>query len=162
MNTNKRRFALIATTTAAVLVGSGIAVAYWTTTGAGTGSAGVGTSTAVTVTQTSTISGLVPGGPVSPIDFNIASTASGPQTISAVAISISSITGNTGTCTVSDFALVQPLFAATPIPANNDVDFSSGTGGDVVNTGASISMVNSASNQNGCKTAVVHLAYAAN
>jgi len=119
------------------------------------------------VTQDSTVSGLVPGGPGSDLDFTVASTATGPQTINGVVVSISNVTkavgAPVGACTSADFALVQPnIGGAQVIPANGNVTFTSATGGDVANTGASVSMVNSGSNQNGCKGATLQFTYTVN
>lgn len=168
MNSSKKRFVLVASTVGAVLVGGSIAVAYWTTTGSGTGAGAVGTDTPVTVTQDSTVSNLVPGGPAKAIDFTVTSTASGPQQISGVAVTVSSVTkavgAPAGPCTAADFSVVQPSkpSGGTPvsIPANGSVAFTSGAGGAQANTGAQVSMVNSASNQDGCKGATLVLSYA--
>ena len=86
---SKKRFALIATTVAAVLVGSGVAVAYWTTTGSGTGTAATGTTSTVTVNQTgAAITGLYPGGPAVQVPFNIVNGNVSGQYITTVALSV--------------------------------------------------------------------------
>lgn len=167
MSASKKRFALVATTTAAVLVGGGVAVAFWTTTGNGTGTAGVGTNTAVTVDQDTTISGLVPGGPSTDIDFTVNNPSDGPQTINGVTVTIASVDkavgAPAGACTAGDFSLVGgTINGSHAILANDDLTYTSGAGGDVANTGLNISMVNSGSNQDGCKGATVNLNYAVN
>ena len=80
---SKKRFALIASTVAAVFVGGGIAVAYWTTTGSGTGTAATGNSSTVTVSSTA-ITGLYPGGPAVPIVLNVNNPNASAQYIATV------------------------------------------------------------------------------
>ncbi|MEO8330687.1 MAG: hypothetical protein ABI586_11820 [Candidatus Nanopelagicales bacterium] len=168
MNSSKKRFVLVASTIGAVLIGGGIAVAFWTTTGSGTGSGAVGTDIPVTVAQNSTVANLVPGGPAKPLDFTVSSTATGAQQISNVAVTVSSVTkavgAPAGACTAADFSVTQPSkpSAGTPvsIPAAGSVTFTSGVGGAQANTGAQVSMINSASNQDGCKGATLVLSYA--
>ncbi len=160
MNLRRRRVAIVASSTLVVLVGAGAAFAYWSTTGAGTGTAGVGTNAAVTITQTSAISGLVPGGPASAIDFSVTNPGTGPETIAAVAITVSSVTkalgAPAGTCDATDFTITAPTFAATAIAAGATTPFTGAS------TGAQIVMVNKvATNQDACKGATVNLAYAA-
>jgi hypothetical protein len=168
MNSSKKRFVLVASTIGAVLVGGGIAVAYWSTTGSGTGSAAAGSDVPVTVVQDSTVAGLAPGAPAKDLDFTVSSTATGPQQISNVAVSVSSVTkavgAPAGACTAGDFSVTQPSkpSAGTPvsIPAGGSVSFTSGAGGAQANTGAKVAMINSAANQDGCKGATLVLSYA--
>ena len=143
MRKTSRRFKLIAGTVAAVLVGGGIAVAYWTTTGTGSGAATTGTDTPVTVTQTSTISGLVPGGAAQPIDF----TVHNPSTTTQVSIKDVNIvvTGFSPGCSMADFTLVQPVKPSSTTPvliaASGDTTFTSGSSGTgVTDTTASLAM----------------------
>lgn len=158
MSSNKKRLSAVAGTMAVVLVGGGLAIAYWTTTGTGTGAGSVGTSTAVTVTQDSTVAGLVPGGPADVLDFTIDNPGDGPQTINSVVVSISDVTAP-GTCTAGDFDIDQPSLGGAVELAVGDNTFTSGTGGDFENTGAQVSMINSASNQDGCKGATLEFTY---
>ena len=163
MPANRKRFTLIASTMAAVLVGGGVAVAYWTTTGTGTGAGTVGAGTTqVTVVQDSTVSGLVPGGPAQDLDFTVSNPTSGPLQISGVAVSVA-VASSPGTCTPADFSVTQPSkpSGGTPlqVPAGGSLSFTSAGGGATGGTGAAISMVNSGSNQNGCKGATLDLTY---
>jgi hypothetical protein len=146
---SKKRAAVLGAVAGATLMVSGVAAAYWTTTGSGTGTAGVGTDTQVTVTQQGSVTGLVPGGPSQSVDIRLKNTAAGPETVSAVHISISSISGATGLgCTASDFSLTDPTLSATSIAANGTLDVS-----------GSIAMVDQSWDQNGCKGATVNLAF---
>src|SRR4051812_26049757 len=86
-----RKYGIVAGTVAAVLIGGGVAAAYWTTGGSGTGTAAAGTSANVTVAQTSTISNLYPGGPSSPVAFTITNSNPGPVYVGAVTVAIASV-----------------------------------------------------------------------
>lgn len=140
---------------ATIAGGAGIAFAYWTTTGSGSGSATAGTSSAVTVTQVGTTAGLYPGGS-QPVNFKITNPAAHNQYIASVVVSIDDVTGPndnaTTPCTPGDFTLVQPN-AINQDLLPGDTAFSP--------SGASIAMVNSSTNQDGCKNATVSLAFAA-
>lgn len=163
MHANRKRFTLVATTMAAVLVGGGIAVAYWTTTGTGTGNGTVGAGTTqVTVAQDGAPAGLVPGGPAQPIDFTVSNPTSGPLQISGVAVSVA-VAGSPVGCTSADFTVTQPSkpSGGTPlqVPAGGSLSFTSAGGGATGGTGASIAMVNSGSNQDACKGVTLDLTY---
>ena len=115
------------------------------------------------VTQDSTVAGLVPGGPADVLDFTIDNPGDGPQTINDVTISVSGVTkaggAPPGACTAADFAITQPdLGGAVELAVGNNT-FTSGDGGDVADTGAEVSMINSASDQNGCKGATLEFTY---
>ena len=153
---SKKRFALIATTTAAVLVGSGVAFAYWTTTGSGTGSATAGNSSTVTVNQTgAAITGLYPGGPAVAVPFNIVNGNVSGQYIATVALSVSGtrngVVAQPG-CTAADFTVTAGTIGAV-VP--------SGTTNYPTGNGATIKMIDTGVNQNLCKTVTVDLAFAA-
>ena len=132
------------------------AFAYWTTTGSGTGSGTAGSSTALTVTQTSTVSGLIPGGAATALDFDVDNTASHNQYLGSVVVAITGVTGPnidaTHPCDASDFTLVQPTAINTDLtPGNHSYSPS----------GASLALDNTAGNQDGCKNATVALSYTA-
>jgi hypothetical protein len=148
--------------TIAVVAGSGVAYAFWSTTGAGTGAAGVGTNTAVVVTQNGSPAGLVPGGTAQPIDFTVTNpSATAPVQIRTVVIGFGS--GFAAGCTAADFTLVQPSKPSVGTPlalaAGAFLAFTSVGTGSTAPTGASIAMVNSGSNQDGCKTSSVPLTF---
>ncbi len=130
------------------------AYAYWTTSGTGTGTGTTGTSTAVNATQTSTVSALTPGSPAQALDFSLNNTAATNQFVTSVTISISSVTGAnivTGfPCTASDFTVVQPTATYGDLTPGVHA---------YAPSGASLAMINSASNQDGCKNATVNLLY---
>ena len=150
--------ALIATGTGAVaaLAIGGLALAYWTTSGNGTGSGAAGTSSTVAVAQVGTITALSPGSTPQAVDFSINNSAATNQFVESVAVSISSVTGPNITvstpCADTDFVVVPPnAIHADLTPGLHSYSPS----------GATLAMTNSASNQDGCKNATVHLAFAA-
>jgi hypothetical protein len=142
---SKKRFAVIAATTAAVLVGGGVAVAYWTTTGTGTGSAATGDSSTVTVTQTNTVTGLYPGGPAADVDLHISNGNASAQHIATV--TLTNVTTDQPGCTAADFAVTDATINAD-VPSGGD-DYAGAT------TGASVQMIDTGSNQDACKNANV-------
>jgi hypothetical protein len=136
------------------------ALAHWTTGGSGGSTAASAISTSVTVTQTSTPSGLHPGGPAADLAgaFDNANDAS--VVVNSVSATISSITRTPAAinaalpCLVTDYQLNDvPVTVGAPVP--------SGTGVGSW-TGASIQLLDSGLNQDGCKGATVNLAYASN
>jgi ABC-type glycerol-3-phosphate transport system substrate-binding protein len=143
---------------AVLLLAAAGAYAYWTSGGTGSGSAATGTTTGITVTQTTTPTGLVPGGPTKPLAGKFNNTNDGPVRVNQVNATISSVTGPNITgpnpCTAADYQL-------NGFPVTVGVDVPSGTAvGDW--SGASIQMLNTASNQDGCKGATVNIAYTSN
>lgn len=151
LNRRRKLLALCAT----LLVTAGVAYAYWTTTGSGTGSASTGNAAAITVNQTSTPSGLYPGGPTAALSGNFNNPNSGPAYVGSVDAAISSVTGpnidGTHPCTASDYQL-----NGFPVSVNAQVAAGNGVGSW---SGASIQLLNSGSNQDGCKGATVNLSY---
>lgn len=146
----KRGTLLVASLATALLVGGGVAFAYWTTTGSGTGSAAAGTSSAVVVTQTNTVTGLYPGGPAQDINLNIANSNSAAQRLETVAVSVSS-TSDAG-CTAADFTVTDATIAAEVPSGSTNAYLGSATG-------ATIKMKDTAGNQDACKNVTINLAF---
>jgi hypothetical protein len=152
-----RRRKITAVTVLAFLVVAGAAFAYWTTTGSGTGAATTGASSAVSVAQTGTVTGLVPGGAAQAVNFTITNPKTTPQRVATVTVAIASITNITGGtpatgCTTADFTLVQPTAINTDLAAGATA---------FVPSGATLAMIDSASNQDGCQNVTVNLTFAA-
>jgi hypothetical protein len=149
-----RTRALTAIAAVAVLAVAGGAFAYFTTSGEGKGSATVGTSSAISLSQVGEVANLQPGGSAQPVDFKIDNSLSTKQFISTVKVSISSVEGPNVTgatpCTAADFELVQP-HAINQDLASGVTEFAP--------SGATIAMIDSESNQDGCKEATVHLSF---
>lgn len=109
------------------------------------------------VTQTSTLEGLAPGVPPIPIAGLVLNTGSDSTDLADVDVEIVSVTASpgapAGTCSVSDYEIVDPL-----MPVGRTL----GPGGSTTFTGASIAFVSRPTNQDACRQAVVHLLYTAN
>jgi hypothetical protein len=146
----KRGTLLVASLATALLVGGGVAFAYWTTTGSGTGSAAAGDSSPVTVTQTNTVTGLYPGGPAQDIDLNIDNSNDADQYLAKVAVSVDS-TSNAG-CTAADFTVTDATIGAE-VPSGATNAYAGAT------TGATIKMKNAATSQDACKNVTINLAF---
>lgn len=147
---NKKRFAAVAATAAAVLVGGGIAVAYWTTTGSGSGSATTANpSGTLTVNQTNTITDLYPGITPVDIDLEIVNPDAAPYYVDEVVVAIDDSAFPVG-CTAADYVVTDGTI-------DDDVPGSATTA--YTGTGASIAMVNSATNQDACKGVTVPLTF---
>ncbi len=99
----KRKVAAIATTVAALLIGCGVAAAYWTSTGSGTVQASVGSASSVTLSR-SVSSGIVPGGsePVTFAASNPGTSGVQVNTIHLVSVSVDSAHSS---CVTADFSM---------------------------------------------------------
>ncbi|MGW6199657.1 hypothetical protein ACWF0M_26135 [Kribbella sp. NPDC055110] len=152
-----RKKKIIIAAAATVVIGAGSAFAYWTTTGSGSGS---GTTSAggsnLAIAQTSVISNMYPGDSAQTISGTVTNNAANSAYVNTVTVSIDSVTkaaGATGACDASDYTLATPVMSiAADVPAGGTANF----------TGATLKFNNKASNQDGCKGATVHLAYASN
>ena len=161
MKLTRRTAVPVALVAVGAVVVSGFAMAYWTSLGGGTGSAGVGTDSGVTVVQDSTVSNLYPGGPAQALDFTITnSNATTAVQTTNVVIGFGSF--NAG-CSAADFVIVQPskpsVGSPVEIAGGASAAFTSGGAGPTGLTGASIRMLNTASNQDGCKLETVNLTF---
>jgi hypothetical protein len=151
---HKRVAALVAV---ASLTLAGVATAYWTTGGNGTGSANTGTTANVIVNQTTVVAGLYPGGPAQPLAGNFDNPNPGQVFITSVTAVVSpGFTSQADltkpACTAADFAIA----GAAPVGAN----IASGNGVGAW-SGLTISMLNTAANQDNCKNVVVPITYTA-
>ncbi len=150
-----RRIAVVSAAALAVAVGGGVAYAYWTAGGTGNGSATTGNVQGITINQTSAITGLYPGGNPVALAGTFTNGNSGPVYVAQVTVAVdpsweAQADGNKPACTAGDFSLVQPA----------------ATNGEVVTgttwSGASIQLVDSATNQDNCKGVNVPLVYSSN
>lgn len=148
MTKTKKRIIATAVVTAVLLGGATGAYAYWSAIGTGTGSGTTGTTTAVNAVQSTTITNLRPGGTAQAISGTFVNTNPAPTYVSTLTVAISSISGNPGTCTASDYTL-----ASAVVTVNAVVD--TGTAW----SGPTIAFNNTASNQDGCKGATVNFSF---
>lgn len=153
---NSKRAAAVVLGLGLVAAGGSAAFSYWTTPGTGTGTAATGTVSPVTITATSAaVTRLYPGGPAQSISGSFVNPNPGKVYIHQVSVAISGVTGGVGTpaCTAADFVLTQP--------ATTNAQITAGTA--VAAWGpATITMVNSDTDQNACKNATVQLTFTSN
>jgi hypothetical protein len=141
----KKRTALVLSAVA-VLAVAGIAVAYWTTGGSGSGSGAVAESNGTLVLHGTINNALTPGS-TSSVSFTADNAGSSSLQVGTVKAVVSIDAAHSG-CKASDFTI-----AATPenqvIPAN---------GSAALAHDGSISMADSAENQDACQGATISLA----
>lgn len=149
---SKKRIAVAAAGVVAIVGTSMAAFAYFTGTGTGTGSATTaGAPTALTVNGPATIGALGPGLDPITLSGSFDNPNSEAVHVGSVTVAISGITGNSGACSVSDYALVQPAAVNAEIPNGNN----QGSWG-----GGSIGFNDSpTTDQSGCEGATVNLSY---
>jgi hypothetical protein len=168
----------------AVLAIGGIAFAYWTTTGSGDATGTTGTNTALTITQDGTVTAMTPGSAAQAVNYTIHNSATTPQYVTTVTIAFVSVnytsialpgTGTTATdhpagmlavgCSAADFTLVGPDAVGLDLPADVAGVGTSFTRVDGTTyqhkLSGTIAMVNSETNQDGCKGTTVHLSMTA-
>ena len=158
IRTSRPRRLLATVVLGLLLVGGGVAFAYWTVTGAGTGTGTTGNNVAITVNQTSTITNLRPGGAAQTLSGNFTNPNPGPVYVTSVTASIASVTkaagAATGTCDATDYTLGNTtMTVGTEVPAGTNQGAWSG---------ATIAFNNKATNQDACKGATVNFSYTSN
>jgi hypothetical protein len=138
---------------ASVLTGGG-AYAYWTGGGGGTGAAGTASGTmALTVSQTA-LTPMTPGMAAQTLSGTFGNTNTAPVYVATVTASITSVTGGAGACSLSNYSLLEPeMTVGAEVPVGT-----LGTWGGVAD-GATIQMLDTGVNQDGCKGATVNLTY---
>ena len=148
----KRRKVLVSLALVAVFAIAGGAVAFWTSTGTGSGSATVGTSANLTLNPVIITGTLYPGGTAATSAITINNPGSSAVRVSNIALdttlpasgngALSGIGGLPVGCSASDFTFTSGIpVGGVTVPAGGNV---------VVNTGT-LSMANTAVNQDACK-----------
>jgi hypothetical protein len=142
---SRKRYVLVGLGAVGAVAVVGAAIAYFTTTGSGTGSAAVGTSSAVTIHGTAGTS-LFPGAGTT-VNFTVDNPSAGSQRVNV--IQLESVTTDAGhsACVMSDFTM--------PNVTVNQA-FPNGNGQAVTATGT-LSMANTALNQDACQGAPLTL-----
>ncbi|MFG6503586.1 hypothetical protein [Microbacterium sp. P05] len=150
----KKRLA-IALAAVLMLGGAGAAFAYWTSTGTGEGEATTGESVAFTITSEPAVGIIVPGGVGQTVDFTVANPGTGSQYLTAVTVELAEADGTPWAppagCEFEDYTA-----AITTAPPAGDI----AAGGSVQGT-ATVTLANTAVNQNACQEAVVPLYFEA-
>jgi hypothetical protein len=155
---SKKVIALILGTAVAAFLTVG-AYAYFTSTGNGSGSASVGTSTTWSVTTLSATGGpLTPGGPTESITYKVKNNSSGSQSLANVAISVANADSSAWTavsgCSKSDFSIDG---AGAGLTFNDNAQAANLAPGATATGSITLQMVETGSNQDGCKGATVPL-----
>jgi hypothetical protein len=161
MHKFSRKFIVVIVGATLVVAGGGAAFAYWSAGGTGTGTGAAGTNAGITVVQTSIVTAMAPGVAAQPLSGNFDNTNSGAVYVTTVTASIASVTRTAGAiaaalpCDATDYTLANPeSTVAAQVPAGS----AEGSWGTV--DIPTIAFNNKAgANQDGCKSAVVNLAY---
>jgi hypothetical protein len=145
---NKKRTVLVLGAVA-VLAVAGVAVAYWTTSGSGSGSGAVASSNG-SITLHGSISGELSPGGSAPVSFTADNGNSSSEQVGTVhaVVSIDEAHAKAG-CEASDFTLADTAENQV-IPASSS--------GVALTHGGTISMADTAANQDACKGATISLA----
>jgi hypothetical protein len=143
---NKKRTMLVLGAVA-VLAVAGVAVAYWTTSGSGSGSGAVAASNGTVVLHGTITNNLTPGGS-SPVAFTADNANSSSEQVGTVHAVVTIDPAHAG-CAASDFTIADT--------AENQVIPAKGTGVALTN-GSTISMADTAANQDACQGATISLA----
>jgi hypothetical protein len=158
MNTiGKRGWILLALGLVAAIAAVG-GYAYFTSTGTGSGSGSVGTSTAWQVTTDAAVgAALTPGGPSQTVGYHVKNNSTGYQSLANVAIKVANSNGTVWTavagCSKDDFN----VGAGAGVTFNDIALAGNIAPGATVNGTITLSMVDTGSNQDGCKLAAVPL-----
>jgi hypothetical protein len=140
----------------AVLAVAGGAYAFWTSTGGGSGTAVVGDQGTITVAATVT-AGIAPG-TTEPISFTAANTGSSAITIGTVHLVSVAADASHASCAVGDFTMLD-VNEKTGTPAVGQ-SIPAGATATPLLTGGTLSYVNTAVSQDGCKNALLTLTLA--
>ena len=151
-----RKRAAIATGALILVVGSGVAYAYWTNSGTGSGSATTGTNVALTVNQTSAVTAMGPGVAPQALSGTFTNPNSGPVFIKTVVATITS-TGAPG-CTAADYTIAGTSVIGASAPGVGGLVPAGGAGVGSW-SGLTIAFNETASNQDACKGAVLTIGY---
>lgn len=145
----------IALTIVVTITGAGAAFAYWTSTGSGTGSATTGESAAFTIVSDPAVGTIAPGSAGQTVDFTVTNPGEGTQHLTEVTVTLATADGTawapTGQCLIGDYTAT---ISTSPAPA--DI-LASGT----VNGVATVTLANTAANQDDCQGQVVPLWFVA-
>lgn len=145
---SKRAWVLVGIVAVAAVSAVG-GYAYWTNSGLGSGSAATGTTTGITVNQTSVVAGLYPGSPAQALSGDFDNPNAGPIHVASVS----------GSVTATSDPLCDPAdFVVSGSPASNVQEVPSGVSQGSW-SGLTVSMTNTAANQDACKNATLTISY---
>jgi hypothetical protein len=148
MNTPLRPRHAIALAAAACLVAAGAAYGYWTTTGHGTGTAAVASAGDTVVLHGVAAAALTPGG-TSSVSFTADNPGSSALFVTRIHLDGVSADPAHSACSTADFDMPD-VISSTLVPARQSGYALAGTG--------TLSMADTAANQDACKGATLTLA----
>ena len=153
MRITKKKTAVVIAVASVAIAGAGGAFAYWTTGGTGTGSASAGSNVDFTLEQVGDVEDLVLDVPQT-VNFKVTNSATFAQMLNDVAVTVDDFEAQANTalpaCTEADFAISEISIADGEIAA-----------GSTRNGTATITLLNSSTNQDNCKDAEVALTFRA-
>jgi hypothetical protein len=143
----KRQWILVAVGAVVAALAAVGAYAYWTASGTGSGTATVGTDSGVTIVVTDTGAALYPGGSAT-VTFHVQNNSTSSAVMVGKVVQDGPVTGLPGGCSAADFSFGDVTL--------NESVAASGNGANHTGT---LSMANTASNQDACKSTspVLHL-----
>jgi hypothetical protein len=144
---HKKKVITLVAAGAIAVAGAGAAYAYWTATGAGTGTGTVGSATTPFVITNAVPTGLVPGGSVTVNGTVTNNNATSSQFVNTV----TGVVSTSGGCLASDFTLPAVPVNLRVLKAGGTQPFS-----------ATLSMADTALNQDACKGATVTITWTSN
>jgi hypothetical protein len=163
----KRRFLPAALAILVLVVGSGVAYAFWTAGGNGKGTADAGTVSSLTVTS-DPIAGLYPGQDPQPIGGTLTNPNSSPVFVTSVSATIDTVdqgplyTNSKPDCATTDFEVTGTATVGLEVPGKVlllDGTLGWGHAGSPTVDLMTIQLVDTAANQDNCKGATVHLLF---
>ena len=148
MNRHARNtYVLVGAGALAVLVSGGVAFAFWTSSGSAEGQAGVTSAVDGLLLTPSTVSGLYPGIDPQDVPLTMQNTNDFPVTVADVEVEVTD-TGASG-CLVGDFVVDGSGYSGQVVAAGATVNV----------TPATITMTDTAANQDACKGATLTLSF---
>jgi len=150
----KKRFTIVLVA-GLVLSGAGVAFAYWTAGGTGDGEAQTGTSVAFAIAADPAVGTISPGGAGQTVDFRVTNPGPGTLQLSDVTVVMASATGvpwvPSGGCDIADYTA-----SVTTQPVHGEIQ-----AGDSVGGQATVTLANTAVNQDACQGQAIPLYFTA-
>jgi hypothetical protein len=144
-SSRRKKGAAIAIAAVLAIAGAGAAYAYWTSTGEGTGEATTGEDVAFTITSSAAVGTIAPGNAGQTVDFTVTNPGEGTQYLTSVTVSLADEDGvawvPAGDCLIADY--VATISTAPPV--------GSIAAGDSVDGVATVTLTNTAVNQDDCQ-----------
>lgn len=152
---NRKKRLTIGIAAVLTVAGAGAAYAYWTSTGTGDGTATTGEATAFTIVAEDAIGTLAPGSAGQTVDFTVTNPGEATQNLADVTVTLAGADGTpwvpTGDCAIGDYtASISTAPVYGEIAADGTL---SGT--------ATVTLANTAANQDDCQGQSVPLHFVA-